>query len=44
MIARGLRNALKAHMVTIGDDAVVPAADLSDRDIAGRVLSDRAIA
>jgi ATP-dependent Clp protease ATP-binding subunit ClpC len=43
-ILRGLRDKLEAHhKVTIQDDAVVGAAELSDRYISGRFLPDKAI-
>ena len=44
MILRGLRDTLEAHhKVTITDEAVVAAAELSDRYITGRFLPDKAI-
>ncbi|SOR27607.1 Chaperone protein ClpB [Methylorubrum extorquens] len=44
MILRGLRDTLEAHhKVTITDDAVIAAAELSDRYITGRFLPDKAI-
>ncbi|WP_244849477.1 ATP-dependent Clp protease ATP-binding subunit [Caballeronia sp. SL2Y3] len=43
-ILRGLRDRLEAHhKVTIQDDAIVAAAELSDRYISGRFLPDKAI-
>ncbi|MDR5823897.1 ATP-dependent Clp protease ATP-binding subunit [Caballeronia sp. LZ043] len=43
-ILRGLRDRLEAHhKVTIQDDAIVGAAELSDRYITGRFLPDKAI-
>jgi len=43
-ILRGLRDRLEAHhRVTIQDDAIVGAAELSDRYISGRFLPDKAI-
>jgi ATP-dependent Clp protease ATP-binding subunit ClpC len=43
-ILRGLRDRLEAHhRVTIQDDAIVGAAELSDRYITGRFLPDKAI-
>ncbi|RFU49651.1 ATP-dependent Clp protease ATP-binding subunit [Paraburkholderia sp. DHOC27] len=43
-ILRGLRDKLEAHhKVTIQDDAIVGAAELSDRYISGRFLPDKAI-
>ncbi|MEM5295670.1 ATP-dependent Clp protease ATP-binding subunit [Burkholderia sp. JPY481] len=43
-ILRGLRDRLEAHhKVTIQDDAIVGAAELSDRYISGRFLPDKAI-
>ena len=44
MILRGLRDALEAHhKVTITDEAMIAAAELSDRYVAGRFLPDKAI-
>jgi ATP-dependent Clp protease ATP-binding subunit ClpC len=44
MILRGLRDTLEAHhKVTITDEAVIAAAELSDRYITGRFLPDKAI-
>jgi ATP-dependent Clp protease ATP-binding subunit ClpC len=44
MILRGLRDSLEAHhKVAITDEAIVAAAELSDRYIAGRFLPDKAI-
>jgi ATP-dependent Clp protease ATP-binding subunit ClpC len=44
MILRGLRDTLEAHhKVTITDEAIVGAAELSDRYITGRFLPDKAI-
>jgi ATP-dependent Clp protease ATP-binding subunit ClpC len=44
MILRGLRDTLEAHhKVTIVEEAVVAAAELSDRYITGRFLPDKAI-
>ncbi|WP_201829327.1 ATP-dependent Clp protease ATP-binding subunit [Microvirga zambiensis] len=44
MILRGLRDTLEAHhKVAITDDAIVSAAELSDRYITGRFLPDKAI-
>ena len=44
MILRGLRDTLEAHhKVTISDDAVIAAAELSDRYVTGRFLPDKAI-
>jgi ATP-dependent Clp protease ATP-binding subunit ClpC len=44
MILRGLRDTLEAHhKVTITDDAIIAAAELSDRYITGRFLPDKAI-
>jgi ATP-dependent Clp protease ATP-binding subunit ClpC len=44
MILRGLRDTLEAHhKVTIMDEAVIAAAELSDRYITGRFLPDKAI-
>ena len=44
MILRGLRDTLEAHhKVTITDEAVMAAAELSDRYITGRFLPDKAI-
>ncbi|RMH50944.1 MAG: ATP-dependent Clp protease ATP-binding subunit [Alphaproteobacteria bacterium] len=44
MILRGLRDTLEAHhKVTITDEAIVAAAELSDRYITGRFLPDKAI-
>ncbi|MHC2109187.1 ATP-dependent Clp protease ATP-binding subunit [Methylobacterium sp. CM6246] len=44
MILRGLRDTLEAHhKVTITDEAVIAAAELSDRYISGRFLPDKAI-
>ena len=43
-ILRGLKQRYEAHhKVTIGDDALVAAATLSNRDISGRQLPDKAI-
>jgi ATP-dependent Clp protease ATP-binding subunit ClpC len=43
-ILRGLRDRLEAHhKVTIQDDAIVGAAELSDRYVTGRFLPDKAI-
>jgi ATP-dependent Clp protease ATP-binding subunit ClpC len=43
-ILRGLRDTLEAHhKVTISDEAIVAAAELSDRYIRGRYLPDKAI-
>jgi len=43
-ILRGLRDRLEAHhKVTIEDDAIVGAAELSDRYVTGRFLPDKAI-
>jgi len=43
-ILRGLRDAMEAHhKVTIQDEALVAAAELSDRYISGRFLPDKAI-
>ncbi|MBR8057629.1 ATP-dependent Clp protease ATP-binding subunit [Burkholderia dolosa] len=43
-ILRGLRDGLEAHhRVTIADDAIVAAAELSDRYVTGRFLPDKAI-
>ncbi|MEI6001501.1 ATP-dependent Clp protease ATP-binding subunit [Paraburkholderia bengalensis] len=43
-ILRGLRDRLEAHhKVTILDDAIVGAAELSDRYVSGRFLPDKAI-
>ena len=43
-ILRGLRDTLEAHhKVTITDEAIVAAAELSDRYITGRYLPDKAI-
>lgn len=44
MILRGLRDSLEAHhKVTITDEAIVAAAELSDRYVTGRFLPDKAI-
>ncbi|MDB5476892.1 MAG: Clp protease ClpC [Phenylobacterium sp.] len=44
MILRGLRDTLEAHhKVTITDEAILAAAELSDRYITGRFLPDKAI-
>jgi ATP-dependent Clp protease ATP-binding subunit ClpC len=44
MILRGLRDSLEAHhKVAITDEAIVAAAELSDRYITGRFLPDKAI-
>jgi ATP-dependent Clp protease ATP-binding subunit ClpC len=44
MILRGLRDTLEAHhKVTITDEAIIAAAELSDRYITGRFLPDKAI-
>jgi ATP-dependent Clp protease ATP-binding subunit ClpC len=44
MILRGLRDTLEAHhKVTISDEAIVAAAELSDRYVTGRFLPDKAI-
>jgi ATP-dependent Clp protease ATP-binding subunit ClpC len=44
MILRGLRDTLEAHhKVTIAEEAIVAAAELSDRYITGRFLPDKAI-
>ncbi len=44
MILRGLRDTMEAHhKVTITDEAVIAAAELSDRYITGRFLPDKAI-
>ncbi|HYZ62590.1 MAG TPA: AAA family ATPase [Acetobacteraceae bacterium] len=44
MILRGLRDTLETHhKVTITDEAIVAAAELSDRYITGRFLPDKAI-
>ncbi|RME97013.1 MAG: ATP-dependent Clp protease ATP-binding subunit, partial [Alphaproteobacteria bacterium] len=44
MILRGLRDTLEAHhKVTITDEAIIAAAELSDRYITGRYLPDKAI-
>ena len=44
MILRGLRDTSEAHhKVTITDEAVIAAAELSDRYITGRFLPDKAI-
>ncbi len=44
MILRGLRDTLEAHhKVTITDEAIVAAAELSDRYITGRFMPDKAI-
>jgi ATP-dependent Clp protease ATP-binding subunit ClpC len=44
MILRGLRDMLEAHhKVTITDEAIITAAELSDRYITGRFLPDKAI-
>src|SRR4029078_7056521 len=43
-ILRGLRDTLEAHhKVTITDEAMIAAAELSDRYITGRFLPDKAI-
>ena len=43
-ILRGLRDKLEAHhKATLQDDAIVGAAELSDRYISGRFLPDKAI-
>lgn len=44
IILRGLRDTLEAHhKVTITDEAIIAAAELSDRYITGRFLPDKAI-
>jgi ATP-dependent Clp protease ATP-binding subunit ClpC len=44
MILRGLRDTLEAHhKVAISDEAIIAAAELSDRYITGRFLPDKAI-
>ncbi|MDK4725481.1 AAA family ATPase [Rhizobium phaseoli] len=44
MILRGLRDTLEAHhKVTLTDEAILAAAELSDRYVAGRFLPDKAI-
>jgi ATP-dependent Clp protease ATP-binding subunit ClpC len=44
MILRGLRDTLEAHhKVTISEEAIVAAAELSDRYVTGRFLPDKAI-
>ncbi|MBC7138060.1 MAG: ATP-dependent Clp protease ATP-binding subunit [Defluviimonas sp.] len=44
MILRGLRDTLESHhKVTISDEAIVAAAELSDRYISGRFMPDKAI-
>ena len=44
MILRGLRDTMEAHhKVTITDEAIIAAAELSDRYITGRFLPDKAI-
>jgi ATP-dependent Clp protease ATP-binding subunit ClpC len=44
LILRGLRDTLEAHhKVTITDEAIIAAAELSDRYITGRFLPDKAI-
>ncbi|KAA8607949.1 ATP-dependent Clp protease ATP-binding subunit [Salipiger aestuarii] len=44
MILRGLRDTLESHhKVTITDEAVVAAAELSDRYVTGRFMPDKAI-
>ncbi|WP_428408410.1 ATP-dependent Clp protease ATP-binding subunit [Hyphococcus sp.] len=44
MILRGLRDTLEAHhKVTLTDEAIIAAAELSDRYISGRFLPDKAI-
>ena len=44
MILRGLRDTLESHhKVTITDEAIVAAAELSDRYISGRFMPDKAI-
>ncbi|CTQ47254.1 ATP-dependent Clp protease ATP-binding subunit [Roseibium aggregatum] len=44
MILRGLRDTLESHhKVTITDEAIVAAAELSDRYITGRFMPDKAI-
>jgi ATP-dependent Clp protease ATP-binding subunit ClpC len=44
MILRGLRDTLEAHhKVTITEEAIVAAAELSDRYVTGRFLPDKAI-
>ncbi len=44
MILRGLRDVFEAHhKVTITDEAIIAAAELSDRYITGRFLPDKAI-
>ncbi|WP_281966847.1 ATP-dependent Clp protease ATP-binding subunit [Roseovarius nanhaiticus] len=44
MILRGLRDTLESHhKVTIADEAIVAAAELSDRYVTGRFMPDKAI-
>ncbi len=44
MILRGLRDTMEAHhKVTVTDEAIIAAAELSDRYITGRFLPDKAI-
>ncbi|WP_414690857.1 hypothetical protein, partial [Oceanicaulis sp. UBA6590] len=44
MILRGLRDTLESHhKVTITDEAIIAAAELSDRYITGRFMPDKAI-
>src|SRR5688572_19051010 len=44
MILRGLRDTLEAHhKVAISDEAIIAAAELSDRYVTGRFLPDKAI-
>ncbi len=44
MILRGLRDTLESHhKVTITDEAIIAAAELSDRYVTGRFLPDKAI-
>jgi len=44
MILRGLRDTLEVHhKVTITDDAIISAAELSDRYVTGRFMPDKAI-
>jgi ATP-dependent Clp protease ATP-binding subunit ClpC len=44
MILRGLRDTMEAHhKVTLTDEAIIAAAELSDRYITGRFLPDKAI-
>ncbi|MBC6982852.1 ATP-dependent Clp protease ATP-binding subunit [Caulobacter sp. 17J80-11] len=44
MILRGLRDTLEAHhKVTVTDEAIIAAAELSDRYLTGRFLPDKAI-